>query len=660
MLPLLTTLLACVDYDVNGKPDDPGLADTDTPADTDDTPPEDTAETAAPPPVEECNGEDDDGDGLTDEDFADTDADGTADCRDDACELDTRTAGKVDRGEACVATTVADAWSSRVLWQWSSLSTDSDLNSVAVTPLVAQVTDDDGDGDLDADDDVDVVFVAIGSAAARRSDAWIVALDGATGAEHFVLLGVSQATELAIGDLDADGVPELLAYDDRNALHAWHTDGTELWATASLTAYIGGMPAVAVVDLDGDGAPEVLAQEYVLTGATGEVRTTLGVSPVYAQHAAGDVYLDGGAEIVYDGALYTADGMELWSSSGSSGSGDLVYAMILDADGDVEGEVVLVGTGWMEVHEPDGTLIASGSWAPRVPGVPCAADLDADGTPEVVVPGMDALRMLELDGTVVWEAPISDTSSAAGCVAADLDRDGAAEVIFADEVDLSVYDGRTGARLLTWTEHASGTMIETPTVADIDADGAMEIILGSNDNMMPDLWTGITVLEHDGGGWASGPTSWMANARVDGRFSDNGTVLEPGSWWSRENTYRGVATADADWMADATVAIVDVCVASCEAEGVASVSVEVANAGPSTLAAGVPVRIYAVESGARTLIAETETPAEIASGASADSLVIEIPSAALGGEGIVVTVNEDVEDCNPDDNEATWTDDGCP
>jgi len=83
--PLVLVCLAsgCPEYKLVGdeSPTQAGEAeDTDEPEDT--APPdEDTGE--QPPPTEECDGEDNDGDGLIDEDFPDTDGDGTADCVDD-------------------------------------------------------------------------------------------------------------------------------------------------------------------------------------------------------------------------------------------------------------------------------------------------------------------------------------------------------------------------------------------------------------------------------------------------------------------------------------------------------------------------------------------------------------------------------------------------
>lgn len=96
-------LSACIDYAIEDEPKtvpfdsgEPPPVDS-VPVDTATTR-TDTDTGTPPPPEEACNGEDDDADGLVDEDFPDTDADGTADCVDaEECDgLDNDGDGLVD------------------------------------------------------------------------------------------------------------------------------------------------------------------------------------------------------------------------------------------------------------------------------------------------------------------------------------------------------------------------------------------------------------------------------------------------------------------------------------------------------------------------------------------------------------------------------------
>jgi len=61
----------------------------------------------------------------------------------------------------------------------------------------------------------------------------------------------------------------------------------------------------------------------------------------------------------------------------------------------------------------------------------------------------------------------------------DFEGDGKAEVIYADECFLWVYDGQTGKPLFA-TQTTSFTGTEASLVADIDGDGHAEIMVGSN------------------------------------------------------------------------------------------------------------------------------------------------------------------------------------
>src|SRR5262245_43594415 len=122
LLPLAVVVLAAcnIDSGINRKDDNEGTFDT---ADTV-TPPIDTDDTDVPPP-EECNGYDDDGDGLVDEDFPDDDANGRVDCLDTTCPaLDIGDPGLVSINEECQGTTggggveVTDPWRVRTKWTY--------------------------------------------------------------------------------------------------------------------------------------------------------------------------------------------------------------------------------------------------------------------------------------------------------------------------------------------------------------------------------------------------------------------------------------------------------------------------------------------------------------------------------------------------------------
>lgn len=646
-------IVACSDYNLTGRKSTSGSNDGPSAADSGGG--TDTGAATA----EACNGLDDDGDGAVDEGFGDVDADGVADCIDTACAVDVVPAGTVELTETCIGT-VDDPWATRATRVWTGLSSNPNIEAVAQTPLVLQLTDDDGDGDVDADDAVDVAFIAWDGPYGGASSQ-IVVVEAGTWTERLTIPGVYLAGEMAVGDLDGDATPEIVAYDTTNTLRAWSADGAERWAVGPLTPYIGGMPSAAIVDLDGDGDAEVLAQEYVLDGATGAIRSILPVSGGFniTQHVAADLDLDGTAEVIYDGGVYAHDGTLRWRGL-SAGGGGIVHAMVLNVDGDPAGEVVMAAFGTLALYDSDGTLLRSAPVAGGVASTPCAGDFNGDGQPEIAVPAQTALRVFDKAGTELAALPIVDTSTGAGCVGADLDGDGALEIIYADEETFFIIDGATGSTRVTYSEHASGTLIETPAVVDLDSDGSAEILLSTNDNGRRDAWMGLTLIEHAGDGWAAGPADWPANARVDGRFDARGVVVDVGTWWGRSNAFRA-ATGAVTARADARVSLDDVCLASCAPDGLVEVSVRVSNPGSIALGADTELVLYRVDADARTELARRSLGAELASGEAAASFVFTITTGDLGADGLVATVGEGTEDCDPADNTSAWLDTSpCP
>ena len=79
-----------------------------------------------------------------------------------------------------------------------------------------------------------------------------------------------------------------------------------------------------------------------------------------------------------------------------------------------------------------------------------------------------------------WSSATKDLSSnATGSSVFDFQGDGAAEVVYADECYLRVYDGRDGTVQLE-TPNTTGTIHEYPLVVDVDGDNNSEILVVAN------------------------------------------------------------------------------------------------------------------------------------------------------------------------------------
>ncbi|MFN7146967.1 MAG: FG-GAP-like repeat-containing protein, partial [Myxococcota bacterium] len=292
-------------------------------------------------------------------------------------------------------------------------------------------------------------------------------------------------------------------------------------------------------------------------------------------------------------------------------------------------------------------------WTVAVPGggggPPTVADFDGDGAPEVGVAGLSLYTVLETDGSVRWSAVTEDASSArTGSSVFDFEGDGDAEVVYADEHTLWIYDGSNGTVLMAATEHASGTLFEYPVVADVDGDGSTEIIVGSND-MWWTGWNGITVIGDADGSWASARPIWNQHAYHITNVEDDGSVpAVQVENWDTWNNFRAGGTEEGpgQWRADLGPAPVDVCLADCDG-GEAVIYVPVLNRG---LVAGVGFDVAVTRADGTEVW--TETVASLDAGAATMLGPVRLKQIEWGSDSPVVTVDARaaVEECDEADN----------
>jgi len=129
----------------------------------------------------------------------------------------------------------------------------ADYLNVMMTPSVV---------DLSGDGIPDVVFGATSSTGGGYVEVGVLrALDGAVepscSRSPTPRLRVNTAASVAVGDIDGDGGPEIIACDDTGVrLIAFEHDGTFKWRSPSPRGIYWGAPALA--DLDQDGTPEII------------------------------------------------------------------------------------------------------------------------------------------------------------------------------------------------------------------------------------------------------------------------------------------------------------------------------------------------------------------------------------------------------------------
>jgi hypothetical protein len=306
----------------------------------------------------------------------------------------------------------------------------------------------------------------------------------------------------AIGDLDGDGIPEIVVGYGSTYFHnlqggaaAFKRDGTLMWqflTAANLGwthAPVVGTPAIG--DVDGDGKAEVAfgsfdQQIYLLDGATGQTKPGWPVNAwdtVYSSATLYDIDGDGLPDIII-GTDATAQGppantpnggcLRVLRYDGTYVTGfpkciDQVIAsspVVADIDGDGRPEIIFgTGTFWGSNGNPgnpahvvyawhcDGTPVAG--WPVAVDGqvhtTPAIADLNGDGHLEVIVTddnsgpsGTFHLYVFKGDGTLLWSAQPKDftgnTLSLSEPVVADVLGDSHLEVLVPTNSEAAVFD----------------------------------------------------------------------------------------------------------------------------------------------------------------------------------------------------------------------------
>ena len=348
----------------------------------------------------------------------------------------------------------------------------------------------------------------------------------------------SHDNSLSFADVDRDGYAEIfyttqqgyfycLEYDPAakkyksgykwrktyNSLNSWYKDPQPMFA-----------------DFNGDGVPEVMVYDQIYNAVTGDLIVdggfaakgwNFGIGTMHKTNennsapslmAIGDLDGDGLPEIAAGSMAYKVNIVSTTNPALNSitlmsqcepftGIGDGATAFVdMDLDGQLD--VVVLRRNPSSPTSPYGAgSIALFIWNPRTgkvlhdnaitdipangtwggPAIPLIADMDGDGVPDIGVSAYNVLRTYKYDKAtrtikLMWNLPTSDGSASTGITLFDFNLDGKAELVYRDETHLRIIDGSTGNNLTTIV-NSSCTASEYPVVADVNNDGAAEIII---------------------------------------------------------------------------------------------------------------------------------------------------------------------------------------
>ncbi len=330
---------------------------------------------------------------------------------------------------------------------------------VVISPIVANLDDDNGDGLINESDFPEIVFLTFHNSQ-YREDGVLRAIHGGgpnKGGDFFATCGtitwhegddinmactytnadLDSTSSLAVGDLDYDGVPEIVGVTETNGINIYSNTGELLSTNAGLN-FAGANPAVALANVDNQGFAEIVIGRalFTVTDATG--------------------------------TLTVLDSFEGNGTYGRNGQGPA--SCVANLTGDERQEIV------------GGTVLY------RWPDPPAGAASRADCTGLETDP--DEVAWCAGDLVTVWDAAVVNGSVSVAdgfCAIADIlgvdpsiapspanPLDGKPEVLLIANGHIEIFDGETGVEYRD-INLSMGSNGGPPNVDDFDGDGFFEI-----------------------------------------------------------------------------------------------------------------------------------------------------------------------------------------
>lgn len=288
-------------------------------------------------------------------------------------------------------------------------------------------------------------------------------------------VGVTVNTRLALGDLDGDGLTDIVRPSNNSTLFVYRNTGTSASCSFNTTltfSPFGDLQDAAIGDIDGDGRPDIVVAEYYLPGSISILRNTsipgtisfaspirIATGSAASRIAIGDIDNDGLADVVAGcesniavfkntstaGNISFRTQVDLRDVPGNS------KVVIADLDNDNRLDLVASSATTLGIYKNTGQpgTVSFSYVAER--SLPLAflpdmnvADINLDGKPDIVTSNDATISVYEntsSGGTITTASPVAfgSNSSLYKITLADMDADGKTDIL-SDHIDRNLID----------------------------------------------------------------------------------------------------------------------------------------------------------------------------------------------------------------------------
>jgi hypothetical protein len=326
---------------------------------------------------------------------------------------------------------------------------------------------------------------------------------------------------------------------------------------------------------------------------------------------------------------------------------------VADLDLDGSPEIVSVGNYGVYTMDAEGDTLWTYDLGGASASTPVLADLTGDGYPEVVLPTSSSMIVLTGDGDDLWTVSASAGSGRGGASAYDLDGDGTWEVIWASGNATQILHGATGDVLASYS-NTNTTCAGPVPVVDLDGDDHAELVVVDSSGRVRAL--------RDTNGFTDARPVWHQSDYSLTNIADNSEVpAEQIPNWMLENNFRAgerVTTVQSVYPV-----VRDVCSDECSS-GRVWLWYSLANDGWEEVAEAFTLQFWGQTDAGMVLLGSADWSGSIEPGTMTEGYMLELTGVPTGVRDIQMHLVEardpEFVDCSEDDNFARWGAEVCP